>query len=419
MHVCVVGGGIVGLASAWQLARQGARVTLVERNAAVGQEASYANGGQLSYDYVAPLADAGVLAKVPGWVLDPHGPLRFVPRAAPSFWAWCLQFVARCNRPDSRLTTAALIELGRLSQAEVARFACACDTAAQAHYRTNGKLVVYRDAASFAGARERMRFQATLGSRQSALDAADCVALEPALDTLARRIVGGIHTPGEAVVDGHALARALAAQLALRDGVDVLLGVEVRGFEAGGARIRALHTDAGPLVADAYVVAAGVASRALLAGVGVHVPLAPLKGYSLTLPIGPQHRPPWLSITDAGNKIVLARLGERLRIAGMVDLGDGSAQLVRRRVAALLRQAQRDFPAVGDFAAAQAWAGLRPATPSGRPIIDRTRYPNLWTNLGHGALGLTLAMGSGRLLAERLLRQTSPIDAAPYALAPA
>ncbi|WP_321788508.1 D-amino acid dehydrogenase [Paraburkholderia sp. J94] len=412
MRICVLGGGVIGVTTAYFLARDGHQVTLVERHADVAQETSHANGGQLSYQYVAPLADPSVLPKLPHWLLSRDAALRFVPRLDPHQWRWCLAFLRACTRARSRQTTAELLGLGllsrRLMHEIVAREALDFD------YVRNGKLVVYRDREGFEGARRQADYQAQFGCEQHVLDGAACVALEPALAHIGREIVGGIHTPGEEAGDCDRFTRHLA-RAAQRDGVQLQLGAELSGLRTNGSVVQAAITSQGEIEADAFVVCLGFQSQPMLASLGVSVPVYPLKGYSLTLPDAREHGAPRVSVTDAHHKVVYAPLGERLRIAGMVDLTGMSAHADRERIALLTRQARETFPEAGDYGAIQTWTGMRPATPDSKPLIGATQFRNLWLNTGHGALGFTLACGSAQLLADRLANRTLPLDGAAFA----
>ncbi|POR51133.1 D-amino acid dehydrogenase small subunit [Paraburkholderia eburnea] len=412
MRICVLGGGVIGVTTAYFLARDGHQVTLIERHADVAQETSHANGGQLSYNYVAPLADPSVLPKLPQWLFSRDAALRFVPRLDPRQWHWCAAFLLACTRARSRATTAELLGLGFLSQRLmheiVARETIEFD------YVRNGKLVVFRDQDGFEGARRQADYQAQLGCEQYALDGAACVALEPALAHIGGEIAGGIHTPGEEAGDCDSFTRGLA-RAAQRDGVDLRVATEFYGLRTKGRQVEAAMTSAGAIEADAFVVCLGMQSQPLLNSLGVRVPMYPLKGYSLTLSGANAQGAPRLSVTDAHYKVVYAPLGERLRIAGMVDLTGMSAHADQARIALLTRQARETFPDAGDYTAAQTWTGMRPATPDSKPLIGATHFRNLWMNTGHGALGFTLACGSAQLLADLLAQRALLVDGDAFA----
>jgi D-amino-acid dehydrogenase len=399
MKVLVLGGGVVGLAAAYYLARDGHEVSVVERNHGVGLETSYANGGQLSYSYVAPLAGPGVLPKVPPWLLRRDAPLRFRPALDWHQWRWCLEFVLACTRRQADLTTRRLLRLAYYSRSLMHRFVE--EERAEFDYVRNGKLVVHSKPASFEAARRLLDYQASLGSEQQALSADECVALEPALAALRPRIAGGIYTPSEDAGDCYEFCLALE-RILRTNGAQFLLSTEIRRLLRWRDRILGVETSAGVLEADRYVLALGAASPWLVRPLGIRLPIYPLKGYSLTLPVGPQHLAPRISVTDFTKKIVYARLGDELRVAGMADLSGHRATIDESRVATLLEETRAAFPEASDFSRLKPWCGLRPATPKGTPVLGLTPYPGLLLDCGQGALGFTLALACGRVTADRV-----------------
>ncbi|MFT7722738.1 MAG: D-amino acid dehydrogenase [Roseateles sp.] len=407
-HCVVIGGGVVGLTTAWALLERGHAVTLVERGGAVAQGASRANGGQLSYRYVSPLADAGVPQKALRWLLDPDGPLRFKPEARWAQWSWLIAFLRNCRGPVNRRATERLLALGAYSQAAFARLQAEAALGDSIALRAPGKLVVYRQPAEFARVAARVRAQD--GGVEQALSPRDCVALEPALADTEAALAGGIFTPGEAVADCHAFCQALFARLQAHPRFTGRLDAQADGFLAGpGGAVAGVRTPAGEVPADAVVLAAGLHSRALAAGVGVALPLYPLKGYSLTAPIAGGHRPPEVSVTDFEKKILYARIGNELRVAAMVDLVGDDTRLDTGRLASLQRSVRATFPHAADYDRATPWAGLRPATPGGAPILGACGVPGLWLNVGHGALGFTFSFATADIVAELVSGRASPL----------
>ncbi|MBW6074701.1 FAD-dependent oxidoreductase, partial [Pseudomonas aeruginosa] len=363
-RVCIIGAGVVGLATAYALVREGFDVTLVEARERGGLETSYANGGQLSYRYVAPLADSGVPAQALGWLLRNDAPLRLRPRLDPAQWRWLLGFLAACRGSLNRRNAAHLLRLALLSQRTLQDWREE-DGLDGFDWRRNGKLVAFRQPASFARARQGLADP----SAQFVLTAAECLALEPALS--AAPFVGGIHTPDEEVADCHAFCVQLAERLQASGHCRQLHGRRVTKIVEGGAAVRGVEVGGDLIEADHVVLAAGYRSAELMLP-GLRLPLYPLKGYSLTLPVGAQHRAPDTSITDYDRKIVYARIGERLRIAAMVDIVGFDPGLEPARLALLRQQARDTFPQGGDFDAAVEWAGMRPATPTGVPPVSYT-----------------------------------------------
>ncbi len=406
MNVLVLGGGVVGLAAAYYLARDGHEVAVVERNHGVGLETSYANGGQLSYSYVAPLAGPGVLPKIPPWLLRRDAPLRFRPALDWQQWRWCLEFVLACTRRQADLTTRRLLRLAYYSRSLMHRFVER--EHAEFDYVQNGKLVVHSDPRAFDAARRLLDYQASLGSEQQALSADECVALEPALGAMRPRIAGGICTPSEDAGDCYKLCLALE-RILRASGARFLLDTEIRRLLHWRDRIMGVETSAGVLEADRYVLALGAASPWLVRPLGIRLPIYPLKGYSLTLPVGPGYLAPRISITDFKKKIVYARLGDALRVAGMADLAGHRPDIDESRIATLLDETRAAFPEASDFSRLRPWCGLRPATPKGTPILGRTPYPNLLLDCGQGALGFTLALACGRVIADLAAGRTPDV----------
>ena len=399
MKILILGAGVAGVASAWYFWRDGHEVTVLERNDAVALETSFANGGQLSYSYVAPLASPSVIPKLPPWLLRRDSPLRFKPELDPEQWRWCLEFLAACNRRTADQTTERLLRLAFYSRDLMHELVGA--HALDFDYVQNGKLVVHTESASFERARGLMEFLRKLGAAQSALSAEECVGIEPALESMAPRIRGAIHTPSEDAGDCYKFCNELkrimtqgANPAAFRFGVEIQKLLPWRG------RLMGVQTNAGVLEAEAYVLALGTNAPSLLKPLGIRAPVYPLKGYSLSLPVTDERGAPRISITDYTRKVVYARLGGELRVAGMADLSGRRADIDVERVDQLVDEVRAAFPFASDFSALRPWCGMRPATPKGTPVLGATLHANLWLNVGHGALGFTLALAAGRIVAD-------------------
>jgi D-amino-acid dehydrogenase len=418
MHVCVIGAGVVGLTTAYFLQADGHTVTVLERADGAGRGASAANGAQLSYSYVAPLADASVPPKLASLVLSRDSPLKLHLSLDRALWSWGWQFLRLANHGAARATTAALLALSNLSREfiepliEGERIRC--------DLTRGGKLVVYPDRASVETARAQVQYQVALNQgraeRQSVLTPEECVLHEPAIAGYASRIAGGVWTPDDAAADCGAFCIQLASLLVQR-GVEFGYQRTVERLDIDNGQLRALIAagpeGSAPVRADAFVLAAGSESAALGAMAGLKLPVFPLKGYSIT--IKPDTDMPLkASITDARRKVVFAPLGDRVRVAGFVEIGGDPSSVPPARIAALIDAAREVLGYRIIDGAIHPWTGLRPATPSGRPILGRTPVRGLYLNVGHGALGWTLAAGSARLIADVIAGRAPTIDVAPF-----
>ncbi len=407
MHVCVLGAGIVGLATAWQLQRMGHQVTVIDQ-AGAGAGASGGNGAQLSYSYVQPLADPSIWLQLPKLLLAPDSPLKLRPQLDMHQWRWGMAFLAACNTRSSHETTRQLLTLAASSRVVFEQMRS--DLRPDCDFTASGKLVLYASAAALAGAERQMELQRGMdpGSGQRLATAQECVTIEPALEHYRARIAGAIYTPGECAADCFKVCTALAQALQAR-GVRFLPSSTVTGFDVRSQRVAAVRTSSGDVEADAFVMALGTASHALGKALGAYLPVYPLKGYSITLDLMPGNgTTPTVSVTDSARKVVFARIGSRLRVAGMAELVGHDSAIHPGRIRSLLEATRTVFPgtatAVEDL---HPWTGMRPATPTGRPVIGRVSGApsNMYFNTGHGALGFTLAFGSAQHLGEVLARQ--------------
>lgn len=405
-QVAIIGGGVIGMASAYALVRAGHQVTLIEAQTQPGLETSFANGGQLSYRYVSPLPDAGVPLKAIAWMLQgASAPLQFRPRLSTEQWQWCLNFLAACRRSVNQRNGGHLLRLALYSQAVLQQWR-EQDGLDGFAWKRNGKLVVYRSQATFAAASGKI----AEGDEQKSLSVDECLTLEPALADVADKLAGGIFSASDEAADCFLFCQALEQRLQA-SGRYWRLRDQVTGTRHEGSRIKALTLANGSeLEADEFILAAGNGSQAIAAPLGIKLGLYPLKGYSLSLPAANGDGCPQISVTDFDRKTVYARLGGQLRVAAMVDIGARDNQVNPRRMQALRANCAETFPRAGHYAAAREWAGQRPSTATGTPLLGATPYDNFWLNVGHGSLGFTLACASGQILAELISGAASPID---------
>lgn len=427
MRIAVIGAGIVGLSAAWTLRASSHEVVLIDSESGPARGASGRNGAQLSYAFVQPLASPATLAGMPSLLMSSQSPLRLRPGLSLSRWEWCLRFLWACRPGQSERGARALLDLAALSRERFAAWRGEVDPTRIA-YRRTGKLVLYRDTASWRAALRQMAAQAPHGPPQEALAPAECLRLEPALDAQ-QPLQGGIFTPGEEVADCEAVCAELCDALLAQDGVQAHWGAAALRWITLGDRVLAVRVlrdgQWQTLQADAFVVACGIGAPALLSGLGVHLPLTPLKGYSIELPAPCLGAMPGVSVTDHAAKTVFAPLGSagdtRLRVAGMAELVGADRRIDPRRVAQLLDGTRRVFDLRQVPADLRPWAGLRPAMPDSLPRIGAlARWPNVFVDAGHGALGFTLAFGSAAVLAAAIERRASPLKRHDFAgLSPA
>lgn len=403
VKIVVLGAGVVGVTTAYRLAEDGHRVTVIERREGPALETSYANGGQLGACEVAPWAGPEVPGLVLRWLGRADAPFRLRPKLDPAQWRWLWQFLMRCRAAAQDEAAIDNLRLALWSRREFDRLHGKLVEGGGApgfDMREGGILRLFREEASFDQAKPAIRSYAGEGLEQRELGAADCVDLEPALASAHQRgeIAGGIYSPHDRSGDAYLFTEALAARA--RDlGVVFRFGAGVAGFDTHGSEITAVRTDDGAEPADLVVVATGVESAALVHGLGLSLPVYPVKGYSVTVPARDPGAPR-LSITDEDRKVVVSRLGDRLRAAGQAEVGGYDLTIEEARGRSVLRSLQDLFPSGADAAAPQYWCGLRPMTPDGRPVIGRAgRWANLILNTGHGTLGWTLAHASAAAVA--------------------
>lgn len=399
MHVLVVGAGIVGCATAYQLLRDGHTVELLDVQPQAGRMSSFANGAQLSYSYVAPLASPDTLRVLPKLLLEKDAALHVELRMDWRQWLWGLRFLLACRGAQAQRGTRALLELAALSRHTLELWLK--EEAWDIDFARNGKLVLCKDATSLAQQTAQVQLQASMGSQQEVLAAEQCIAREPALAASGHAFAGGVWTQSECVADPFKLCQQLVQSIAARGG-KLRFSHQVESVALRQGRFYALQTSQACLQADACVITAGAATPALCEPLGIHLPIYPIKGYSLTLPILQPSKMARCSITDLASKTVFAPLGQTLRVAAAAEIVGHDLKVQPHRVAQMLAAVEGLFPGACDLSQPLTWAGLRPATPTSLPIIGASRIPHLLINAGQGALGLTLAAGSAMRLSETL-----------------
>jgi len=407
MRIIVMGAGVIGVTSAWYLARSGHEVTVVERRQGPALETSFANAGEISPGYASPWAAPGVPFKAIKWMFERHSPLVLHPTLDLERIRWMFEMLMNCNARDYAINKGRMVRLAEYSRD------CLRDLRDEIGIRyderTQGTLQVFRSQKQIDGAAKDIEVLRADGVPFEVLDRAGCVAAEPGLARSAHLIAGGLRLPGDETGDCFMFTNALAERAAA-EGVTFRYGVDIAGIDTEGGKVTGLRTSAGRLEADAYVMALGPLSPGLVRDMGIRLPIQPLKGYSLTIPIHDADAAPVSTVMDETYKVAITRLGDRIRVGGLAEIAGHDHNLSQRRRETLEKSVTELFGAAGDVGRASFWTGLRPMTPDSTPIVGATPMSNLWTNTGHGTLGWTMACGSGRLLADLIDGRRPDID---------
>ena len=407
MRVLVLGSGVIGVSAAWELAVAGHEVTVVDRQPRAGLETSYANAGEVSPGYSAPWAGPGVPLKAVKWLLMHHRPLVIRPNIDLDLLRWGLAMLRNC--------TARRYEVNKSRMMRLAEYSRDClrdlrrDTAISYDERMQGTLQLFRTAKQFDASAADIAVLRECGVAHALLDRAGCIVREPALATVAEKFVGGLLLPGDETGDCFKFTQRLAA-LAADRGVTFRHTIRIERLLEGSDGIEGVATSAGTLVADAYLVALGSYSPLLLRPLGLRLPVYPVKGYSITVPIVDPAGAPESTVMDETHKVAVTRLGDRIRVGGTAELAGYTLKLHEARRRTLAHVVGDLFPEGGDIDRAEFWCGLRPMTPDGTPLVGPTPWHNLWLATGHGTLGWTMASGTARVVADLIGGRRPAID---------
>lgn len=391
--VTVLGAGVIGLTTAYALAKRGYAVTVIDRASGVGQAASHANGAQLSYCYTDALASPLLLQKLPAYLLGLDPALRLKLSFSPQFWGWSLSFLKNATWQRFERNTLELLEMALESRSEFAELS---GKIAFKHRRP-GKLTLFADETAAENARKVLRMKEVKKLGQIMLAPVQAIEIEPALENYGHPFVAALWSPMDEVGDCYLFCIGLARLLEEEFGVTFRMATEITGLKISKDRLTAILTKEEEIGCEDAVLALGVASPAVAIAAGLRLPVWPMQGYSLTVPA--KSNAPEVSITDATRKLVFCRLGTDLRVAGIGDIGRGRAGFNHQRFKAFAKEAERAMPQAGDFSAENsAWTGFRPMTPSNQPLIGKTPVKGIYLNCGHGSLGWTLSMGAAKRL---------------------
>jgi D-amino-acid dehydrogenase len=397
MKVVVLGAGVIGVTSAWYLAKAGHEVTVIDRQPAAALETSFANAGEISPGYASPWAAPGIPLKALKWMFMEHAPLVIQPKPDWTKLSWMARMLMNCTAEAYKVNKSRMVRLAEYSRD------CLMDLRAETGIsydeRTQGTLQLFRTEKQVAAAEKDIAVLKADGVAFEVLDADACVAAEPGLAPSRSKIAGGLRLPGDETGDCFKFTQSLA-QMAAALGVTFRYGVGIDRLEQGAGRIIAVHTSEGRVTADAFVLALGSHSPMLVREFGIKLPVYPVKGYSITVPIEDAARAPVSTVMDETHKIAITRLGDRIRVGGMAEIAGFDMSLNAKRQATLTHSVEDLFGGAGNQSKATFWCGLRPMTPDGTPIVGRSPIANLFLNTGHGTLGWTMAAGSGRVLAD-------------------
>jgi D-amino-acid dehydrogenase len=413
MKVMVLGGGVIGVATAYYLARAGHAVTVLDRQPGPALETSFANAGEVSPGYASPWAGPGVPLKAVKWLTMKHGPLVIRPKLDPAMWIWMARMLRNCTAARYALNKSRMVRLAEYSRNLLRDLRA--ETGIAYDERSLGTLQLFRTQSQVGGTAGDVAVLKDYGIPFELLDRDGCIRVEPALAGVREKIAGGLHLPGDETGDCKLFSEQLA-KLAETLGVDFRYSIDIKGLAAGAGRIRSVITNRGAFSADAYVVALGSYSPLLLKRFGISLPVFPIKGYSITVPIVDAAHAPQSTVMDETYKVAITRLGNRIRVGGMAEVAGYDLALHAVRRATLEHSVGDLFGRGGDLARATFWTGLRPMTPDGTPVIGLAKYPNLYLNTGHGTLGWTMACGSARVISDQISGRRPEIDAREYAI---
>ncbi|WP_168404870.1 D-amino acid dehydrogenase [Erwinia amylovora] len=407
MRVVILGSGVVGVASAWYLAQAGHEVTVIDRQPAHALETSAGNAGQISPGYAAPWAAPGVPLKAIRWMFQRHAPLAIRLDGSRFQLEWMWQMLRNCDMHHYQQNKSRMVRIAEYSRDCLKTLRHQTGIAYEG--RQGGTLQLFRTAQQYESAAKDIDVLREAGVPYQLLEAAQLSQVEPALAATQHKLTGGLRLPNDETGDCQLFTQRLA-EMAMAAGVDFRFNTPVDALLQDANRIAGVQCGSERLTADAYVVALGSFSTALLADI-VNLPVYPLKGYSLTIPVKDEKAAPLSTVLDESYKVAITRFDNRIRVGGMAEIVGFDTQLLpaRRRT---LEMVVRDlYPQGGDIGQATFWSGLRPMTPDGTPVVGRTPLKNLYLNTGHGTLGWTMACGSGQLLADIISGRTPAISA--------
>lgn len=407
MRVLILGSGVIGTTVAYYLARAGHEVEVIDRQPGPALETSYANAGEVSPGYSSPWAGPGVPLKAIQWLLMHHSPLVIKPMLDPAMWRWALSMLRNCTEARYRVNKGRMVRLAEYSRDCLKELRA--DIGIEYDDREQGTLQLFRTQKQLDGTAKDIEILKEYGVPYQLLDRSGYLKYEPALAGVQEKFIGALRLPGDETGDCFKFTNRLADK-AKALGVKFRFGVDIQGLERSGSRITGVRTAAGRLTADRYVLALGSYSTQMLAPLGIRIPVYPVKGFSITVPITDASQAPESTVMDETHKVAVTRLGDRIRVGGTAQLSGFDLSLDEGRRRTLEFVVSDLFPKGGDVSQAEFWTGLRPMTPDGTPILGETPIDNLLLSTGHGTLGWTMAAGTGRVMADLISGKTPEIS---------
>jgi D-amino-acid dehydrogenase len=408
MKILVLGGGVIGVTTAYYLARDGHEVTVVDRCPEAASETSYANAGLLAPGH----AFAWASPKAPGIMLkslfDDDQALRLKFSTDPRLWSWVWLFLLQCTSARARLNT--IRKLGLCVYSVEALHEVVADSQVEYDGLNGGNLYFYRTPESFEKGVAHTGILRERGLEMEVLERHQVAEIEPALAPHKSSIAGAVYTPGDASGDARMFSRGLAAFCAEHLAVTWKFDTAIKGIDTAGDRVEGVITDAGRLEADLYVMALGCESAIIGRTIGLRLPIYPVKGYSVTVPMRESNAAPAMGGVDDDNLIAYCPMGKRLRLTSTAEFSGYDRSFQPRDFRAMLRLGRELFPGVGDYDQPEYWAGLRPMTPEGTPFLGPARYRNLYLNTGHGHIGWTMSCGSAKVTADLIAGRDPGVD---------
>ena len=395
MKVIVLGSGVIGTSVAYYLAKSGHEVEVIDRQAGPALETSFANAGEVSPGYSSPWAGPGVPFKAIKWLMMRHSPLVISPMLDPAMWRWGLSMLANCTEKAYAINKSRMVPIAEYSRD--CMVALRAETGIAYDDRAQGTLQLFRTQAQLDGIAKDVEVLKDYKVPFEVLDRAGFVKVEPALKLTQEKFVGALRLPGDETGDCFKFTNRLA-EMAEALGVKFRYNTSIDGIEVSGGKVTGVRTSAGTLTADHYVTALGSFTPQLLKPIGIHIPVYPVKGYSITVPITDAQFAPESTIMDETHKVAVTRLGDRIRVGGTAELAGFDMTLREGRRETLTHVRTDLFPKGSDTSKTEFWCGLRPMTPDGTPIIGATPYANMMLATGHGTLGWTMAAGTARVI---------------------